>query len=162
VAKYTAVEVTATLPADARGVSKAMAAAPSRTGPADLSDTDVSRRCAFKDADGTWLSGDLSYRMHLPADIPAKLFWSVTVYDPRTATGLDNGRLFPSINSMDRPAPNADGSLDIYFGPTRPRDDRAWLATLPGKGFFVILRLYGATKAFHERTWMPGDLERIR
>ena len=52
--------------------------------------------------------------------------------------------------------------MDVYVGPTQPREDRAWLATLPGKGVFVILRLYHATKAFHDRTWTPGDLERLR
>ena len=115
----------------------------------------------FKDSRGEWLAGDRSYRMHLPADIPVKLFWSVTVYDAETASGLDNGQLFPSINAMDKPTPNADGSLDIYFGPKPPKDGAAWLATVPKRGFFVILRLYGPTKAFFDQTWKPGDIERL-
>ena len=57
----------------------------------------------FRDADGDILSGSKSYKLHLPPGIPAKLFWSVTVYDTDTASGLDNGQPLPSINSMDQP-----------------------------------------------------------
>ena len=75
----------------------------------------------YKDADGEFLMGDNSYKLHLPKDIPAALFWSVTVYDSPTASGLDNGQPFPSLNTMDKPAANAEGSTDVYFGPEAPR-----------------------------------------
>jgi hypothetical protein len=116
----------------------------------------------FTDADGEFLSGDGSYRMHLPAGIPARLFWSVTVYDAVTASGLDNGQPFPSINQMDKPVANADGSTDIYFGPRTPGEGKNWLATVPGKGFFVCLRLYGPTQSFYDQSWKPGDVEKVR
>ncbi|HEX4987057.1 MAG TPA: DUF1254 domain-containing protein [Burkholderiales bacterium] len=115
----------------------------------------------FVDADGNFLSGSSSYKLHLPKNVPAALFWSVTIYDSITATGVDNGQPFPSINTMDKPAKNADGSIDIHFGPESPGDAKNWLRTLPGKGFFVILRLYGPTRAFYDRKWKPGDLEKI-
>jgi hypothetical protein len=115
----------------------------------------------FKDAAGVFLSGDASYRLQLPAGIPAKIFWSVTVYDASNHSGLDNGQPFPSINTMDKPPPNADGSYDFYFGPKSPGQGKSWLATVPGKGFFVIVRLYGPTQAFFDQTWKPGDLEKI-
>ena len=114
----------------------------------------------FVDARGNYLRGDSSYRLHLPANVPAALFWSVTVYDSMTASGLDNGQPFPSINTMDRPAQNEDGSIDIHFGPKSPGEGRNWIATVPGKGFFVILRIYGPTQAFFDKTWKPGDLEK--
>ena len=116
--------------------------------------------CAFKDADGEFLSGDRSYRLQLPPQIPAKIFWSVTLYDAENASGLANGQPFPSINSMDKPAVNADGSVDILIGPQKPESPN-WLATVPRKGFFVILRLYGPTRAFFDRTWKPSDVEKI-
>ena len=71
----------------------------------------------YKDSDGEFLMGDKQYKLHLPKDIPVALFWSVTAYDALTASGLDNGQPFPSINTMDKPAMNADGSTDIYFWP---------------------------------------------
>lgn len=112
---------------------------------------------AFKDADG-----DINYKLTLPKDIPAKIFWSVTVYDPITGAGLDNGQPFPSLNTMDKPVQNADGSTDIYFGPKSPGEGKNWIATVPANGFFTILRLYGPTKAFFDQSWKPGDLEKIK
>jgi hypothetical protein len=116
---------------------------------------------AFRDADGDLLSGGSSYRLHLPPGVPAKLFWSVTAYDAEHASGLDNGQPLPSINSMDRPQPNRDGSTDIYFGPEKPDGAENWLATVPGRGFFTILRLYGPDQPYFDQTWNPDDLRRI-
>jgi len=114
----------------------------------------------YVDANGDFLAGNRNYKLHLPKGIPAALFWSVTVYDPITGSGLDNGQPFPSINTLDKPGVNADGSTDIYFGPNSPGPDKNWLRTLPDKGFFAILRLYGPTRAFFDRSWKPGDIEK--
>jgi hypothetical protein len=115
----------------------------------------------FRDADGDILSGGQSYRLHLPAGIPAKIFWSVTLYDAEHASGLDNGQPLPSLNSMDKPEANADGSVDIYFGPEKPEGaNKNWLRTVPGKGFFIIVRLYGPDQAYFDNTWKPSDLEK--
>ncbi|WP_327139150.1 DUF1254 domain-containing protein [Nocardia sp. NBC_01327] len=117
----------------------------------------------MKDVNGDPLAGGRSYSLRLPPDIPAALFWSVAIYDSVTASGLDNGQRFPSINTMDKPTANPDGSHDIYFGPDKPAgaDDTNWLATVPGKGYFVILRLYGPGAEFFDQTWKPGDLHPI-
>jgi hypothetical protein len=115
----------------------------------------------FVDAEGDFLEGQNRYRVRLPADVPAALFWSVTIYDSLTASGVDNGQAFPSINAMDKPTQNTDGSTDIYFGPESPGEGRNWLRTLPGKGYFVILRLYGPKKAFFDKVWRPSDVEKL-
>jgi len=116
----------------------------------------------FVDSKGDFLSGSHSYKLNLPKGVPAALFWSVTAYDSITASGLDNGQPFPSINTMDKPATNADGSTDIYFGPSSPGAGKNWIRTLQDKGFFVILRLYGPTKAFFDKAWKPSDLEKLK
>jgi hypothetical protein len=116
----------------------------------------------FRDGAGRLYSGDKSYRLHLPAPVPAANFWSLTLYDALTASGLDNGQPFPSLNSHDHPKANADGSFDLYVGPVAPPGKEAnWLKTVPDKGYFVILRLYGPTEAFLNQTWRPSDLEQI-
>jgi hypothetical protein len=150
---YTNVELRSAFFVTAYSASPAMAI--------NLPDMGAKYPSTFKDASGEYLYGDRSYRMHLPANIPAKIFWSVSAYDAETASGLDNGQLFPSINTMDKPLANPDGSIDIYFGPESPGTGKNWLATIPARGFFIILRLYGPTKAFYDQTWKPGDLERI-
>jgi hypothetical protein len=113
---------------------------------------------ALHDSDGNLLSGGESYVLHLPPNVPAKLFWSVTVYDAEHASGLDNGQPLPSINSMDRPAQNPDGSIDIHFGPSEPSEGVNWRRTVPGRGYFVILRLYGPDKPYFDNEWKPDDL----
>lgn len=116
---------------------------------------------AFTDAKGDFLTGANSYKLRLPKGVPAALFWSVTAYDSLSSAGLDNGQPFPSINRMDKPASNADGSIDIHFGPESPGAGKNWIRTLPGQGFFVILRLYGPTKPFFDKSWKPSDLEKL-
>ena len=116
-----------------------------------------------RDADGAWLDGGQSYSLHLPPNIPAGNFWSATVYDGLTASGLDNGQPFPSLNSMDKPVQNADGSTDLYFGPRAPQGrEKNWLKTVPNKGYFVIFRLYSPTQAFFDQSWKPGDITKTK
>jgi hypothetical protein len=117
----------------------------------------------YKDSDGDFLMGDKQYQLHLPKGVPVALFWSVTAYDALTASGLDNGQPFPSINTMDKPTINADGSTDIHFGPDSPANgSKNWIRTVPGKGFFVILRLYGPKQQFFDKVWVPSDVEKVR
>jgi hypothetical protein len=117
----------------------------------------------MRDANGEKLSGGASYRLNLPAHIPVNNFWSVTVYDAATASGLDNGQPFPSISSFDKPVVNPDGSTNIYFGPTAPPGhEKNWLRTLPGKGYFVMLRLYGPTQPYFDKTWKLPDIQKIK
>jgi hypothetical protein len=117
---------------------------------------------AFTDSEGTPLSGDSNYRLNLPPNIPAANFWSVTLYDAAKSSGLANGQLFPSLGSRDKPVPNTDGSTDLYLGPKAPLGKAGnWLATVPGKGYFAILRLYGPTETAINKSWKPGDFEAI-
>jgi len=117
----------------------------------------------FTDSTGTPLSGGSNYRLNLPANIPAGNFWSVTLYEAENASGLANGQPFPSLGSRDKPAQNADGSTDLYLGPKAPKDKEGnWLATVPGKGYFAILRLYGPTEAAIDKSWKPGDVVKVK
>ncbi len=114
---------------------------------------------AYKDAGGAYLDGSQSYRLRLPAGIPAKNFWSVTVYDPETRSLLQNGTPKPSLSTYDQPEVNADGSIDIYFGPGAPMGkEKNWVKPLPGQGWFTYIRLYGPLESFFEQTWKPDDI----
>jgi hypothetical protein len=118
---------------------------------------------ANRDADGDLLTGANQYLVKLPANVPVKNFWSVTLYDAANSSGLDNGLPFPSLGSRDKPVVNSDGTIDLFFGPTAPQGkDGNWLRTVPGKGFFVILRLYGPTEASFDKSWKPGDLVKVK
>jgi hypothetical protein len=57
---------------------------------------------------------------------------------------------------------NADGSTDIYFGPAAPEGKESnWLQTVPGKGWFPILRLYNPLQSYFDKTWRPSEIEPI-
>jgi hypothetical protein len=112
------------------------------------------------DAAGKPLSGTNSYKISLPPKIPAANFWSVTLYDAEHSSGLDNGQPFPSLGSRDNPRVNADGSIDLYFGAKPPAGKEGnWLATVPGRGFFAIIRLYSPTEGAFDGSWKPSDFE---
>jgi hypothetical protein len=116
----------------------------------------------FADSTGTPLSGEISYRLNLPPNIPAANFWSVSLYEAENASTLANGQPYPSLGSRDKPAANADGSVDLYLGPTAPAGKTGnWLRTSPGKGYFAILRLYSPTEPAIDKTWKPGDIEKL-
>lgn len=88
---------------------------------------------------------------------------SVVVYDPQTRSELQTDQPLPSKNtSRDELVVNADGSIDLYFGPEAPAGKEAnWTQTVPGKGWFCLLRLYSPTEAWFEKTWRPGDIELV-
>jgi hypothetical protein len=118
---------------------------------------------AAADKDGEYLDGSKTYRLNIPADVPAKDFWSVVVYDPQTRSELQTEQPFPSKNNQRDPLEIAsDGSVELYFGPTAPEGKEAnWVQTVPGKGWWGILRLYGPLEPWFDQTWRPGDFELI-
>ena len=114
------------------------------------------------DREGTPLSGNSNYRLNLPPNLPAANFWSVTLYEAENASGLANGQPFPSLGS-NNPVKNDDGSITLYFGPQVPASkEKNWIKTVPGKGWFVLLRLYGHEKPFFEKQWIPGDFQKLK
>ena len=114
----------------------------------------------FQDGNGDHLDGSKQYHLALPADVPAKDFWSVVVYDPQTRSELQTGQPFPSVNSRRTPlAYRDDGSVTLSFGPARPDIDADnWIETVPGKNWFAILRLYGPLEPWFDRSWIPNDI----
>jgi len=117
---------------------------------------------AYVDANGDYLDGGQTYKLHLPPNIPINNFWSVTLYDPGTRSLLQTDQPKPSINSFDEPEQNDDGSCDIYFGPSAPAGkEKNWIQTVPGKGWFTYIRLYGPLEPFFDQTWKPDDILRI-
>jgi len=118
---------------------------------------------ASRDKDKDFLRGDKTYKLRLPKDIPAKNFWSVTVYDPDTRSLLQNGQEKPSVSVYDKPDVNADGSIDIWFGPKAPKGkEKNWIKTVPGKGWFTLLRFYGPLEPFFDQTWRPDDIVKVK
>jgi hypothetical protein len=113
----------------------------------------------FVDSKGDPLDGKKTYQIHLPPHIPAKDFWSFTVYDNQTRSLLQTDQQFPAVGSENKGLiVNADNSVDVYFGPKAPvGKENNWVQTVPGKGWNTLLRLYGPLDPWFDKTWQPGE-----
>ena len=116
------------------------------------------------DSDKNYFDGAKTYRCTLPPNIPENNFWSFTVYDNQTRSMLRTPQRFPRAGNQSYPSAaavhNADGSVDIYFGPEAPAGKESnWIQTVPGKGWFTIMRLYSPLQAFFDKSWKVGEIE---
>jgi hypothetical protein len=114
-----------------------------------------------RDSKGRYLDGARAYALHLPPGIPAKDFWSLTVYDPQTRSMLQTDQRFPTAGSQ-RPGLtiDPDTSVHVLFGPEPPPEGEAnWIQTLPGKGWFAMFRLYGPLEPWFDQSWRLGEIE---
>ena len=122
---------------------------------------------ATMDADKQYFDGAGVYRVTLPRDIPAANFWSLTLYDTQTRSMLATPQRYPRAGSQGYPSPaarpDADGSTTVYFAPDQPNGVTRgnWIQTVPGRGWFVLLRLYGPLEPFFDKTWRPAEIEMV-
>ncbi len=122
----------------------------------------------FLDADKNPFNGAKTYKVTLPPNIPARAFWSFTLYDNQSRSMLDTPQRFPRAGSQSYPSPaaeaNADGSTTVYFGPKQPEGVKCgnWIQTMPGKGWFTLLRLYSPLEPFFTKQWRPSEIELVQ
>ena len=116
----------------------------------------------FFDARGQPLRGDRAYRLRVPANVPMREFWAITVYD-RETNGLIRGMSRGTVDSFDdKVSKNADGSVDVFFGPRPPAGEEAnWIPTVRGRDWFPIFRIYGPEAVLFEKTWKLPDIQAV-
>lgn len=123
---------------------------------------------ASLDENKEYFDGGKTYKVTLPQHIPEANFWSLTVYDNQTRSMLATPQRYPRAGSQSYPSPaaepNADGSTTVYFAPAQPDGVKRgnWIQTVPGKGWFVVLRLYSPLEPFFDKTWRPSEIELVR
>ncbi len=116
---------------------------------------------ALHDQAGSLLNGTSTYKLTVPADTPAKDFWSVIVYSMKSK-GFIEGASSVGLSSVniDKMKKNADGSVDLYFAPSAPAGMASnWIPT--GEDFFLIFRFYGPQEPLFEKTWLLSDVQRV-
>jgi len=118
-----------------------------------------------RDGENQYLNGSNSYHLHVPADVPVKNFWALTVYDIKTRGVLENknGR-FEISSASGQYKKNPDGSVDLYVAPEKPDGvpEANWIQSVKGKGFFAYFRFYGVLESFVDGSWKLGDFEKVK
>jgi hypothetical protein len=118
---------------------------------------------AATDKNGDPLDGSKTYSVTLPAPIPVNNFWSLMVYDNQTRSILETDQKTGGVDSnLEGMIVAKDGSVTVYFGPKAPvGQENNWVQTMPGRGYNVLLRLYGPLQPWFDKTWKPGDFELV-
>ena len=116
----------------------------------------------IKDKDGNAFDGSATYRLNVPANAPVNLYWSATIYDRTTHALIRNMPRASRSSQNVGLQKNANGSVDVYFGPIAP-DGKAsnWVPTSPGGQFEVLFRFYGPTRPLFDKTWTLPDIEQV-
>lgn len=115
-----------------------------------------------QDTGGAQLAGDNSYRLHVPPNVPVKQYWAVTIYDLATAGFIRESPTLCLDSYNQKMEKNADGSVDVYFGPTAPVGKEAnWVSTARGVEWVSMFRFYGPEKAVFDKTWVLPSIEKI-
>jgi hypothetical protein len=115
----------------------------------------------FKDKDGRDFDGGGTYRLNIPANAPVTQYWSATAYDRDTHALIRNVQRASRSSQSPGLQKNADGSVDIYFGPKAPANKESnWVPTSANGKFEVLFRLYGPEKPLFDKTWKLPDIER--
>lgn len=115
-----------------------------------------------RDGTGAWLDGANTYKLNVPANPPAELFWSITLYDYETRSQVQADTNNAALSSYDDLRYNDDGSVDLYFGPEAPKGyENNWVETIPGRGWWVWFRFYSPAEAFFDKSWQLADFEKV-
>ncbi len=117
----------------------------------------------INDANGELLSGKKNYRFNVPANVPARNFWSVIAYGKNTKSFIYNDADKVGLSSYDKSSlkVNDDGTIDIYFGERSPAGlESNWIPTA-GEDFFLLFRLYGPEEAYFDKSFVLPDVERV-
>ncbi len=118
---------------------------------------------ALKDNNGAYFDGGKTYKLSVPLPVPAKLFWSVTIYDNATRSEIATDQNKAALRSMHELKNLSGGSVDLYFGPTAPAGkENVWIKTIPNKGWFTYFRIYGPEGPAFDGNWKPGDFEEVK
>jgi hypothetical protein len=115
-----------------------------------------------RDKDGDAFDGGKAYRLRVPSNAPVEQYWSVTAYDRQTHALIKDMPRASRSSQIPDLRKNADGSIDIYFGPNAPTGkDGNWVPTDPARRFELMFRLYAPTKALFDKAWVLPDVEKV-
>ena len=118
----------------------------------------------YLDSNGNPLDGGKTYKVHVPADVPAKDFGRLHSMTTR------RDRCCRPTHSFRRSGVTTRASSRIKMALTtstlvqrhRKGKESNWVQTVPGKGWNTICRLYGPLESWFDQTWRPGEIELVK
>ena len=113
-----------------------------------------------RDERGAPLLGGENYTLTVPANVPAKQFWSVLVYDQATASYIRHADPI-GLASSEGPEMNDDGTCTLYFGPEPLNGGVNYLPTGNAEKYFLLFRFYGPEEAYNDGSWMLNDMKKL-
>jgi len=117
----------------------------------------------YVDDQEQWLDGSNTYEILIPANAPAKDFWSIAVYNNKYRNLIANKSGNAVINNRGKIKTEKNGSVKIYVGPKAPKGyENNWVESNIGEGFFMYLRLYGPTEAYYDKSWKMPDVKKVK
>lgn len=116
-----------------------------------------------RDSEGRFFDGSKTYSVTIPANPPAKDYWSFVVYDTQTRSLLETDQRLAGLDSNQPEVQvNEDGSYTVWFAPEPPAGKEGnWIQTMPGKSWSTVLRLYGPLESWFDGSWKPGEVELV-
>ena len=118
---------------------------------------------SIKDRNGNAFDGGKNYRLTVPPNAPVTQYWSVTAYDRELHTLIKGMPRASRSSQIPDLLKNADGSIDIYFGPGAPGGkDSNWVPTDPKRQFELMFRAYGPTPALLQKQWILPDVQLVQ
>ena len=86
----------------------------------------------------------------------------MTAYDRETHALIKNISRASRSSQIPEMQKNADGSIDVYFGPNAPAGKETnWVPTDPARKFELMARFYGPKKEFFDKVLKLPDAEKI-
>jgi len=117
-----------------------------------------------RDKSGAYLDGAQPYKLVVPQPVPAKLFWSVTVYDALTRSEIATKQKSAALRSMfELKGLDKETTVTLHFGPKLPKGvpQSQWIQTIPGHGWFAYFRIYGPEQPAFDGSWRPEDFKKL-
>lgn len=115
---------------------------------------------AINDKNRHDFDGGKNYRITVPANAPVSLYWSATAYNRETHTLIRDVEWPSRASNTPGLQTNADGSVDVYFGPSAPENKKSnWVPTKSGQTFEVLFRFYGPQPALFDKSWKLPDIQ---
>ncbi|MEP4076324.1 DUF1214 domain-containing protein [Haloferula sp.] len=112
------------------------------------------------DGKGRTFNGSHDYTITIPADVPAKRFWSMLTYATKDGTYIrESDRIGIASNEEDI-VKNKDGSTTLTWS-SNSEGKQNCMPVIAGEEFFLLFRLYGPEEAFFDKSFVLPDVQRV-